>query len=230
MSIFAWLTRPFQKPQPPARAPQAAKAAPSAQAPAAATSATSATPAPATASGRGERNQRRELLYTVVRDTMVRAGVLSAGYKFKVLSLDQRGDQFLVMIDVAQEYGSDSLRLSEIESQITRMAKARFSIAVTAVYWRIQRLEAPLVAGVAQQRPTTQAPVATPAAALSPMASGAAPAPAPARMPAPVRAPLTAPAAVPVARPGAVATAATAATVPVAAAHPALSDKHVSDE
>ena len=49
-----------------------------------------------------ERLERRELLYAVVREAMVRAGVLSSSYKFKVLSLDQRGRQFLVMVDLAE--------------------------------------------------------------------------------------------------------------------------------
>lgn len=83
------------------------------------------------------RMERRESLYMVVRDAMVRAGVLSAGYKFKVLSLDQLGQQFVVMIDLGSEYGSSTARLTEIESLITQSAKTRFEILVTAVYWRI---------------------------------------------------------------------------------------------
>lgn len=83
------------------------------------------------------RMERRESLYMVVRDTMMRAGVLSAGYKFKVLSLDQHGQQFVVMIDLAREYGTSTNRLSEIEGLITGNAKARFEIIVTAVYWRL---------------------------------------------------------------------------------------------
>lgn len=86
---------------------------------------------------KNERMERRELLYTVVRDAMVRAGVLSASYKFKVLSLDQRGRQFLVMMDLAREYGGETTRLSEIEALIAQTAKTRYDIVVTAVYWRI---------------------------------------------------------------------------------------------
>jgi len=85
---------------------------------------------------RSERTERRELLYTAVRDAMVRAGVLSAGYKFKVLSLDQRGAQFLVMMDLAPEYASDMERLAEIETLIAQSAKTRFDIVVPAIYWR----------------------------------------------------------------------------------------------
>ncbi len=96
-------------------------------------------PAPAehAANRTNERLERRELLYIVVRDAMVRAGVLSASYKFKVLSLDQRGRQFLIMMDLAREYGGETARLSEIEALIAQTAKARYDIAVSAVYWRI---------------------------------------------------------------------------------------------
>ncbi|MDB5913375.1 MAG: hypothetical protein JWP22_2050, partial [Ramlibacter sp.] len=83
-----------------------------------------------------ERLARRELLYAVVREAMVRAGVLSSSYKFKVLSLDPRGRQFLVMVDLAQGSGSDTHRLAEIEAMIAQSAKARYDILISAVYWR----------------------------------------------------------------------------------------------
>src|SRR5438105_11544561 len=72
------------------------------------------------ANRKGERMARRELLYVVVREAMVRAGVLSASYKFKVLSLDGRGRQFLVMIDLARDYGAETSRLAEIEALIAQ--------------------------------------------------------------------------------------------------------------
>src|SRR6188768_2986436 len=83
-----------------------------------------------------ERLERRELLYAVVREAMVRAGVLSSSYKFKVLSLDQRGRQFLVMVDLAQGAASETRRLAEIEAMVAQSAKARYDILVSAVYWR----------------------------------------------------------------------------------------------
>lgn len=82
--------------------------------------------------------ERRELLYAVVRNAMIRAGVLSAYYKFKVLSLDPRGHQFLVMIDLAPGYGGQVDRLGTIETLITDTARSRHDILVTAVYWRIK--------------------------------------------------------------------------------------------
>lgn len=83
-----------------------------------------------------ERLERREVLYAVVREAMVRAGVLSSSYKFKVLSLDQRGRQFMVMVDLAQGAASDTHKLAEIEAMIAQSAKARYDILVSAVYWR----------------------------------------------------------------------------------------------
>lgn len=89
------------------------------------------------ANRKNERMARRELLYTVVREAMVRSGVLSSGYKFKVLSLDARGLQFLVMVDLASGYGRETSSLAEIEALIAQSAKARYGIMVSSVYWRM---------------------------------------------------------------------------------------------
>lgn len=177
------------------------------------------------ANRKNERMERRELLYTVVRDAMVRAGVLSASYKFKVLSLDQRGRQFLVMMDLAREYGGETVRLSEIEALIAQTAKTRYDILVTSVYWRIndhvavgipQKGVAPLGAALpssAAAAPPRRPPLGTPTApapapSTPPLASPAT-APSPSARPAapiPAVAPLrpasgAAPAAAPAARP-----------------------------
>lgn len=87
-------------------------------------------------SRRTERTARRELLYNVVRECLTGAGVLSSSYKFKVLSLDGWGRQFLVMVDLAEPTEEPARRLSEIESLIGHAAKARHDIEVRAVYWR----------------------------------------------------------------------------------------------
>ena len=86
---------------------------------------------------KSDRAARRELLYAVVREAMVRAGVLSASYKFKVLSLDAEGRQFLIMVDLARGAGGDAANLAEIEALIAQSAKARHDMRVTAVYWRV---------------------------------------------------------------------------------------------
>lgn len=149
MSFFSWFTRKpsakRQLPQPSAPLNAGAPASlsgrthkPSANSPA----------QEQTAAIKNERMERRELLYIVVRDAMVCAGVLSASYKFKVLSLDPRGLQFLVMMDLAPEFGGETERLNEIETLIAQTAKARYGITVSAVYWRINEL---VTAGVGQK-------------------------------------------------------------------------------
>ena len=98
------------------------------------------TPAEQQPGQKSQRHAKRELLYVAVREAMIRAGVLSASYKFKVLSLDPRGDQFMVMMDLAQEFGGQTGRLADIEVMIAQSAKSRYNIRVTAVYWRMSEL------------------------------------------------------------------------------------------
>ena len=97
-----------------------------------------ATPAPertpVSSQRRNERLERRELLYSVVRESMTAAGVLSSTYKFKVLSLDSSGRQYLIMMDMPREQLADPGRFAEIEGTIARGAKERYDILVTAVY------------------------------------------------------------------------------------------------
>lgn len=86
---------------------------------------------------KAKRHVRREQLYIAVREAMTRAGVLSASFKFKVLSLDQRGDQFLVMMDVHPVLGAQVEKLTECEALIVQTAKTLFGMVVTSVYWRM---------------------------------------------------------------------------------------------
>jgi hypothetical protein len=51
---------------------------------------------------RSEWLESRKLLYAEVRESMTRAGILSSSYKFKVLSLDSRSDQYLIMMDLGR--------------------------------------------------------------------------------------------------------------------------------
>lgn len=108
-----------------------------------AASAPARVPVEINAAGEGskiKRHARREQLYVAIREAMTRAGVLSASYKFKVLSLDQRGNEFLVMMDLAKAFGGQPEQLTEIEALIVQHAKARFEITVPAVYWRMDEV------------------------------------------------------------------------------------------
>lgn len=86
---------------------------------------------------RGRRILRREQLFTVIRESLIRGGVLSTSYSFKVLSTDANGDSFLVLIDLA--LGAKDLPdeyLLEIERWIQRSAQTRHAMEVRSVYWR----------------------------------------------------------------------------------------------
>ena len=86
---------------------------------------------------KAERIERRESLYAVVRESMTGAGLLSGSYKFKVLSLDSRGRQYLIMVDLAEHNVRDAKLLLGIENHIGKIAKNRHDLLVTAMYWRI---------------------------------------------------------------------------------------------
>lgn len=118
-------------------------------------------------SRKSERLQRRELLYGIVRESMTAAGLLSSTYKFKVLSLDSSGRQYMIMMDVPREYMTDPEQFVNLEGAIARSAKERFDMLVTAVYWRVNDMvtvrpaSAPIV-------PASHAPAARPAVAPAP--------------------------------------------------------------
>lgn len=86
---------------------------------------------------RGRRNLRREQLFSVVRESMIRGGVLSTSYDFKVLTLDVNGDSFLVLIDLAlpADVMPDAYLL-EIERWVQGSAQSRHSMSIPSVYWR----------------------------------------------------------------------------------------------
>jgi hypothetical protein len=100
----------------------------------------SAEPSTPAEAGKIKRHARREQLYVAIREAMTRAGVLSASYKFKVLSLDQRGNEFIVMMDLAKAFNGQPEQLGEIETLIMQNARARFEITVPAVYWRMDEM------------------------------------------------------------------------------------------
>ncbi len=118
-----------------------------------------------------DRLNRREALFGVVRETMLRAGILSSAYKFKVLSIDQHGRHFLVLLDLSLELAESETaqRQLEIEQMITTAASVRCQATVQAVYWRYFEDE-------------IQPPVSKPRAATEPEAA-AAPEPLPAAAP-----------------------------------------------
>jgi hypothetical protein len=117
-------------------------------------------PAPQTAPENAEerrlrRHARREQLYVAIRESMTRSGVLAATYRFKVLSLDQPGNEFLVMVDLSMDFASITGQLGAMETLIIQNARARFAITVPTVYWRMDTTSA---AARPQPVPANEAP------------------------------------------------------------------------
>lgn len=105
-------------------------------------------------SQRSERANRREQLYAIVREAMVRVGILSAGYKFKALALDNVGRRFVVMMDLAPAYAPDATQQRNIEALIAELARTRLEISVHAVYWRVNaQIQPPAAAAAPAARP-----------------------------------------------------------------------------
>lgn len=89
---------------------------------------------------KAQRQERREQLYTVVRDAMLRSGVLAASYKFKVLSLDLRGRQFLIMVDLPNTNALPVAQFMALEHLIAGHAAQQHDLQVKAIYWRVNDL------------------------------------------------------------------------------------------
>jgi len=69
---------------------------------------------------------------------MVRVGVLSSSFKFKVLATDSKGRKFIVMMDLSSDFGGEISKLAEIEAMIRQSASNRYNIVVSSVYWRAE--------------------------------------------------------------------------------------------
>ena len=150
MSLFSWFSKPTPS-EADSTAQSAGRGADAEATPSSRPQAKAPTQSvDASASRKTERIERREQLYGVVRDAMTRAGILSSGFKFKVLSLDPRGRQYLIMMDLTDQSAGDADRLAEIEALIAQLAKTRHDIVVTAVYWRVN---ANVTVGLSTQRP-----------------------------------------------------------------------------
>lgn len=103
-------------------------------------SAPSASPKGKLSSRRRETRSRitlRELLYKVVREALVGMGLLSSQFKFKVLTVDSDGLQFVVMVDLSDQVQHELGRLTDLENHIVQRALSQHDMRVKAVYWRL---------------------------------------------------------------------------------------------
>ena len=115
---------------------------------------------------KADRTGRREALFGIVRESMLRAGILSSAYKFKVLSIDQKGRHFLVLLDLSLDLArtEPASRLLEIEKMIVESAQNRVQVTVQAVYWRHYQA-APATGASASGAAGTKSPLRAAAAA-----------------------------------------------------------------
>lgn len=90
------------------------------------------------------RHLRRDQVFVAIREAMTRTGILSTNYKFKVLSEDPQGNDFMVMMSLNVAAGEPLPALGEMETAIMENALVRFQIIVSAVYWRTTEI-APVV-------------------------------------------------------------------------------------
>ncbi len=132
MSLFDWL---IPKPRPPKHAAPATLAkVPTRQVTNGHENGQAATPI---SELKTQRQERRDRLYAVVREAMLRSEVLASRYKFKVLSLDTHGREFLVMVDLLDAKAVSPSRFSVIEQLIISHADQQHGMCVKSVYWRL---------------------------------------------------------------------------------------------
>lgn len=112
---------------------------------------------------KARRQERRERLYSVVREAMLRSEVLASRYKFKVLSLDTHGRQFLIMIDLMDASAVAPDQFASIEQLIVGNAAQQHGIYVKSVYWRAT--ESLALTSLARASALTPAPMVAAAAA-----------------------------------------------------------------
>ena len=132
---------------------------------------TSPTGAPAGKTGahasglRQQRAGRREQLFALVRENMIRMGVLSSHYKFKVLTLDPAGEQFIVMVDWQPgALGADPVFEKQFEAGLQHLLVERQQgFKVKAVYWR-GHVDSGAAASPSAPRATRPTPANAPAA------------------------------------------------------------------
>lgn len=109
------------------------------------------------------RHVRRDQVFVAIREAMTRTGILAANYKFKVLSEDPQGNDFMVMMTLVVVTGEPLPPLAEMEASIMEAALERSQIIVSAVYWRMTEVAPaakfvpPVLAGRAASQPVSAA-------------------------------------------------------------------------
>lgn len=89
-----------------------------------------------------ERADRREQLFSVVREAMAQCGFPTEGYSFKVVALDAEGWRYLVLVDLAPALHASEADPGPVQGLVAVAAKMRAGLVVDGVYWRPAATEA----------------------------------------------------------------------------------------
>jgi hypothetical protein len=88
---------------------------------------------------------RREKITKIVANLLSRSGIEAQHYKLILLTLDAKGYEYLVMLDLAREHIAFSSTLRQIEQHIIKESMNQFEIVVRAVYWQFNSHESATV-------------------------------------------------------------------------------------
>lgn len=85
------------------------------------------------------RDERREQLNALVREAMLRGGILSTAYKFRALTLDRHGEHFIVLFDLdGHDLDTRHSTLNALELTLQTLVQERHPpLQVKHVYWRV---------------------------------------------------------------------------------------------
>ena len=107
-----------------------------------------------------------ELLFEVIRNSFISAGVLSASYKFKILPNQSATNGVFVLIDVGADFDRSEKNLQTIEKKIVDCVWLTCALQIKAVYWKVGVIAKP---SVQRSVVITKLKKETPAVAMNPL-------------------------------------------------------------
>ncbi|HEX5805762.1 MAG TPA: hypothetical protein VFY31_05440 [Macromonas sp.] len=136
------LWRRLRKVSSPAAAPAPARVLAHAPAPA---SEPPRQPAAGAPPDKQHRAERRDELGAALRETLLRAGILSSRYKARFLSLSRQAEQFVVLCELDdRDTETSHAALNKLERAMQRLLQERYPhLQITQIYWRVHTHETP---------------------------------------------------------------------------------------
>lgn len=82
------------------------------------------------------REEKRDLLFGLLREAMLQKGILSCFYRSNITTLDSTGLSHKITVDIAPQFGGSPELLRQLECAIAVRAARLAEIRLVAVYWR----------------------------------------------------------------------------------------------